>query len=136
MRFKTISTGAGARACDRRRCGDGPLHHARALRRNAQADGIDDGVGAEAVGELLDLRDPFIATLLDDVGGAVEPGQLLSLWVAGHGDDALCTELLGREDRHQPDRAVTDHGDGLARAGLRGVGGEPAGAEHVRSRQE
>ncbi len=100
--------------------------------RLAGADGLDDGVGAQAPGQLLDLGDPGLAALLDDVGGAVEARELLPLRVARHGDDPIGAELLGREDRHQPDGSVPDDRDGLARAGLRGVGGEPAGAEHVR----
>ena len=36
----------------------------------------------------------------------------------------------------QPDRAVADHGDGLAGAGFGGDGAEPAGAEHVGGGQE
>ena len=36
----------------------------------------------------------------------------------------------------QPDRAVADHGDGLARPGLGGDSGEPTGAEHVGGGQE
>ena len=36
----------------------------------------------------------------------------------------------------QADRAVADDGDGLARAGLGGDGGEPAGAQHVGGGQQ
>ena len=45
-------------------------------------------------------------------------------------------ELPGGQHAEQPDRAVADHGDGLARAGLGGDGGEPAGAEHVGGGQQ
>ena len=41
------------------------LHH-----RLLGADGLDRGVGAEAVGEVLDLGDALVAALGDDVGGA------------------------------------------------------------------
>ena len=43
---------------------------------------------------------------------------------------------LGGEDRHQADRSVADDRDRLARAGLGGDGGEPAGAEHVGGGQQ
>ena len=45
-------------------------------------------------------------------------------------------ELLGGQDAEQADGAVTDHGDGLARAGLGGDGAEPAGAQDVGGGQE
>ena len=46
------------------------------------ADRLDDRVRAEPAGQLLDLRDALVAALLDDVGGAVEAGELLPLGVA------------------------------------------------------
>ena len=45
-------------------------------------------------------------------------------------------ELLRGQDPEQPDRPVADHGDGLARSGFGGDGGEPAGAEHVGGGQQ
>ena len=93
-------------------------------------------VGAEAAGELLDLRDTGVAALLDDVGGAELAGERLPVGVAAERDDALGAELLGGQDAEQADRAVTDDRDGLARAGLGGDGGEPAGAEHVGGRHQ
>ena len=84
----------------------------------------------------LILRDALVAALLDDVGRAVVAGELLPLGVAGHRDDPLGAELLGGEDRHQADGAVTDDRDGLAGTGLGGDGGEPAGAEHVGGGQQ
>ena len=95
------------------------------------ADGFDDRVGAEAVGEVLDPRDAVVAALGDDVGGAEVEGELLAVLVAAHGDDPLGAELPGGEDAHEPDGAVADDGDGLAGADLGGDGSEPAGAEHV-----
>ncbi len=68
---------------------------------------------------------------LDDVGSSVGAGELLTLRVARHRDDPLRTELLGGQDGHETDRAVTDDRHGLAGAGLGSVSGEPAGAEHV-----
>ena len=52
--------------------------------------------------------------------------------MAGEHDDLLRAEGLGGQDGTQADGAVADHGDGLAGAGLRGDGGVPAGAEHIR----
>ena len=57
--------------------------------------------------------------------------ELLAGLVAAHRDDPLGAELLGGEHAEQPDRAVADDRDGLARAGLGGDGAEPAGAQHV-----
>ena len=85
----------------------------------------------EPVGELLDLRDAGLAALLDDVGGAELARERLTVGVAAERDDPLGAELLGGEDAEQADRAVADDRDGLARSGLGGDGGEPAGAEHV-----
>ena len=48
------------------------LHH-----RLLGADGLDDGVRAEAVGEVLDAGDALVAAFLDDVGGAELEGELL-----------------------------------------------------------
>ena len=95
------------------------------------ADGLDDRVGAEAVGEVLDPGDAVVAALLDDVGGAELAGELLAGFVAAHDDDPLGAELRGGEHPEEADGAVADDGDGLARADLGGDGGEPAGAEHV-----
>ncbi len=98
------------------------------------ADGLDDRVGAEAAGELLDLRDALLAALLDDVGGAELAGQRLAVRVPAEGDDAFGAELPGGEDAEQAHGAVTDDRDGLAGSGLGGDGGEPAGARARRRR--
>ena len=100
------------------------------------ADGLDDRVGAEPAGELLDLGDAVVAALLDDVGGAELAGQRLAVGVAAERDDAFGAELLGGEDAEESDGAVTDDRDRLAGAGLGGDGGEPAGAEHVGGRHQ
>ena len=42
------------------------------------ADGLDDGVRAEAIGELLDRGDAVVAALHDDVGGAELARQALT----------------------------------------------------------
>ena len=77
-----------------------------------------------------------VAAFGDDVGGAVLQGELLPGLVPAHRDDAFRAELLGGQHAEQPDGAVADHRDGLARAGLGGHRGEPAGAEHVGGGQQ
>ncbi len=99
--------------------------------RLAGADGLDDRVHAEPAGEFLDPGDAFVAAFFDDVGGAELAGELLAGLVAAHDDDPLGAELPGGEHPEEADGAVTDDGDGLARADLGGDGAEPAGAEHV-----
>src|SRR3954447_4178041 len=93
-----VPTGAGG--------ADG-LHH-----RLLGADGLDDRVRAQAVGELLDLGYSLVAAGGDDVGRAELPGQLLPGLVPAEGDDPLGTQLLGGEHAEQADGAVTDDGDG------------------------
>src|SRR5215208_4575283 len=100
------------------------------------ADGFDDGVGAEAVSQLLDRGDALVAARLDDVYGAELARQTLSGFVAAHSDDPLRPELLGRQHGEQPDSSVTDDSDGLTWPGFRGDGAEPAGAEDVRGGDE
>ena len=58
--------------------GDG-LHH-----RFAGADGLDDRVGAESAGEVLDPCRALVAAFFDDVGGAELAGQLLAWLVSAH----------------------------------------------------
>src|SRR5207244_4434832 len=84
------------------------LHH-----RLLSADGFDHGVGAKAVGEVLDPGDAVVAALGDDVGGTELPGELLARGVAAHRDDPLGAELLCCHHAKQPNRAVADDGDGL-----------------------
>ena len=58
-------------------------------------------------------------------------GELLPWLVAAHRDDPFGAELFGGEHAEQSDRAIADHGDRLARPGVGGGGGEPAGPQHV-----
>jgi hypothetical protein len=67
------------------------------------ADGLDDRVGTQPTGELLDLRDTVVAAVLDDVGGAELTGECLTVAVAAERDDALGAELLGGQDAEQAD---------------------------------
>jgi hypothetical protein len=53
---------------------------------------------------------------------------IIDSWVAAHSDDPLGTHLPGGEHAEEPDRAVTDDRDRLARLHVGRVGSEPAGA--------
>jgi hypothetical protein len=102
------------------------LHH-----RLLAADRLDHRVRAEPVRELLDPGHALVPSLLDDVGRAELERQLLSWRVAAHGDNPFRAEAPCSENGEQADRAIADHGDGLAGADLGGHRAEPAGAEHV-----
>ena len=69
---------------------------------------------------------------------SVAPYSRARRWrlVAAHRDDPLRAELPRGQHGKQSDRAVPDHGDGLAGAGFGCDRGEPAGAEHVGGRQQ
>ena len=107
------------------------------MHRLVGADALEDGVGADAVGELGDRAGALLAALGDDVGGAEAPGDLLAGLVARHRDDALGAELGGGEHAAQADRAVADH-DGGARPASTPAddGGVPAGGHHVGEREQ
>jgi hypothetical protein len=107
------------------------LHH-----RLLGADRLDNRVRAQPVSDFLDLGNPLVATLCNDVGCAVLAGQLLPWLVAAHRDDPLRPKLLGGQHGKQTNRAVTNHDNGLARADLCSVGGEPAGAKHIGGGEE
>src|SRR5215203_2620276 len=115
-------------ACPR---GADGLHH-----RLLRADGLDDRVRAEPVGELLDPCRALVAALGHDLGRAELPGEPLAGLVAAHRDDPLRAELIGGEHREQPHGAVADHRHRLAWSGLGSHGTKPAGAEHVGGRQQ
>jgi hypothetical protein len=90
----------------------------------------------QPVRELPDHRHTVVPPLLDDVGRAELERELLPGHVAAHGDDPLGPQVPGGQHGEQPDRAVPDHGHGLAWAGLGGHGAEPAGAEDVGGGEE
>ena len=85
----------------------------------AEAHALEHRVGAEAAGQLADALDGRVATLADDVGRAELPGQRDAVRVAPEQDDLLGAEPPGGDDAAEPDRAVADDGDGLARPDLR-----------------
>jgi len=107
------------------------LHH-----RLLRADCLDHRVCAEPAREFLDPRHALVPSLLDDVGRAELEGELLSWFVAAHGDDPFRAEVVRGQHGEQADGAITDHGNGLAGAGLGGDSTEPAGAEHVGGGEE
>src|SRR6266536_4319409 len=107
------------------------LHH-----RLLGADRLNHRVCAEPARELLDPRHALVPSLLDYVSRAELEGELLSWLVAAHGDDPFRAEVPCGKHGEQADRAITDHGNGLAGAGLSGDGTEPAGAEHVGGGEE
>src|SRR4051794_28119429 len=74
---------------------------------------------------------PSVPAFGHDVRGTELDRELLSGSVTAHRDDPLGAQLLRSEHPEQPDRAVTDDGNRLARPRLGGDGGEPAGAQHV-----
>ena len=82
--------------------------------RRHVADGLQDDMGAVAAGELADLGDALLAALGDHVGRAELEAEIRADLVPAHQNDALGPELPRRQDSHQTDRAVTDHGDGGA----------------------
>ena len=104
--------------------------------RLLRADAFDDGIRAHALGQVLDTRDTFFAALGDDVGRAELAREFLAGLVAAHRHDAFRTHLLRGEHAEQTDGAVTDHGNGRAGLHVRGVCRKPAGAHHVRQRQQ
>jgi hypothetical protein len=87
-------------------------------------------------GHVHDALHALVAALGHDVGRAELAGELLPLLVAAHRDDPLGAHLLRRQHAEQADRAVADDDDRRSRLHVRGVGGEPAGAQHVRRRQQ
>ena len=100
------------------------------------ADGLNDRMRAESVGQVLDAGHALVAALSHEVGRAELQGKLLPRLVTAHGDDTLGTQLLGGEHRAEAYRAVTDDCDHLARLHVGRVGAEPAGAQHIGGRQQ
>ena len=77
------------------------------------ADGVDDHVGAEAVGEVLDGLDDVEFAGVDGVGGA-ELARPVQLGVVGvDGDDPLGADQRGARDRGVAHPAAADHRDGV-----------------------
>ena len=95
------------------------------------ADALEDGVGAEAAGQLAHALDRLLAALADDVGRAELSRQRDPVGMAAEEDDLLGAEPLGGDHAAQADGAVADDGHGLARADLGGDGRVVARPHHV-----
>jgi len=100
------------------------------------AHALQHGVGADAMHQLLDAGHALVTALADDVGRAKFASELLPRLVRTHRDDPLSPHLLGRKHTEQADRTITHDDNGGSRRHIRRVGGEPAGAHHVRKRQK
>jgi hypothetical protein len=84
--------------------------------RLLEADGLEHGVDAEAVGELAHAFDRLVAALADDVGRAELSRQRDPGGVAAKDDDLLRAEAPGGDHPAKADSAVTDDGDCLSGA--------------------
>ena len=80
------------------------------------ADALEDGVGAEAAGQLAHALDRLVAALADDVGRAELPRERDPVRVAAEEDDPLRAEPLRGDHAAEADGAVADDGGGLAGA--------------------
>jgi hypothetical protein len=96
------------------------------------ADAFEHGIRADVFRQRLDAGDALFAALGDDVGCAIFESEVLAAFVAAHRDDAVRAHLLGGQHAHKANRAVADNGDRRALLHAGGIGGVPAGAEHVR----
>ena len=114
----------------------GPRAFERLRHRLFGADAFQHGIRADIGCQLLDPRHAGVAALGHDVGRAIFEREVLPRLVAAHDDDPPGLHLLRREHAHEADRAVADNDDGRAWLYTRSVGGVPAGAEHVRRRQQ
>ena len=106
----------------------------RLQHRLGHPDALQDGVGADSVGELGDPGDPGVAALGDDVGRPELLGQPLPRLVSAHRDDPLGAELASGEHAGEPDGAVADHRHGHPRLDLGRDGRVPPGRHHVGQR--
>ena len=100
--------------------------------RLLEADGLEHGVDAEAVGELAHALDRLVAALADDVGRAELSRQRYPGRVAAKDDDLLGAEAPGGDHAAQADGAVTDDGDRLSAADLGDDRSVMGRAHHVR----
>ena len=100
------------------------------------AHALQHGVGQHAAEQFADLCDAVVPAFGDDVRGPELAGDRLAVGVAGHRDDPLGAQALGRQDAAEPDGAVADHHDGPAGAGLARERGVVAGGHDVGERQQ
>ncbi len=89
----------------------------RGLDRLVVTDALENGVDAEAARELTDALDRLLATLADDVCRAEVARECDPVGVTTEEDDLLRAEPLCGDHPAEPDGAVTDDSDRLARCG-------------------
>ena len=85
------------------------------------------------LGRFADLAGRIIARV--DGGGAPTLGQGETLGEGVDREDALRSQLMGGEHRHQAHRTATDHGHHAPGTGFHGFGAEPSGRQIVSGEQ-
>src|SRR4051812_7172645 len=75
----------------------------RLLHRLLSANALEDRISADAVRQLLDPLDTFVAAFGDDVRGAELACELLARLMTAHRDDPLRAHLLRREHAQESD---------------------------------
>ena len=85
------------------------------------ANGVDHDIGAEAVGQFLDLLDDVVFAGVDGVGGAELPGPLEFGVVGVDGDDRACSDQFCTRDGGVSHSAAADHGDGIVATDSTGI---------------
>src|SRR6266581_8727165 len=103
----------GSRGADR-------LHH-----RLLSADTLQNGVCPHTPRQILNAGHTFITALLHDVCRAKLQSELLSLFVAAHGDDLFRAHLPGGEHGQQTYGSVANDSNRHAWPYVRRVGGKP-----------
>ena len=82
------------------------LHH-----RLLRADTLEHRIRADALGQLLDALDAFVAALGHNVGRAKFARQRLPRVVATHRDDPFGTHLFRRQHAEQANSSITHDDD-------------------------
>ena len=100
------------------------------------ADALEDGVGAEAVGQLEHALDRLVAPLAHDVGRAELLCDGDPIGMTAEEDDLLRAESTGRDHSAQAHCAVADDGNGLAGTDPGAQRGVVAGRQHVRESEQ
>lgn len=101
-----------------------------------RSDTLQNCVGANTLRKLLEAIHAFVTAFCDDLGCTKFERELLTVPVAAHRDDSLCTHLLCREDSQQADRSIANDSDGHPWLHMGSIGGEPASTENIRGRQQ
>src|SRR6266566_7816101 len=99
--------------------------------RFLSADALEDGVDAEAAGQLARAVDRALAALAHDVRCAELSRQGDPVGMVAQDHDPLGAEAPGGDDGAEADGAVTDNGRGPAAADLGGAGRMMARSHHI-----